>query len=82
MELRKGARDEFNSLLEQLIVPTLVKATHRGEREIRLGKGRHRILMKISYRPGRPRLPNLILGILIKSVHHTLYSKHIINYAT
>ena len=45
MELRKGARDEFNSLLEQLIVPTLVKATHRGEREIRLGKG-----MKIFYR--------------------------------
>ena len=40
MELRKGARDEFNSLLEQLIVPTLVKATHRGEREIRLGKGK------------------------------------------
>ena len=39
MKLRKGARDEFNSLLEQLIVPTLVKATHRGEREIRLGKG-------------------------------------------
>merc|ERR1712235_54892 len=32
----QGARDEFNSLLEQLIVPTLVKATHRGEREIRL----------------------------------------------
>jgi len=32
----QGARDEFNSLLEHLIVPTLVKATHRGEREIRL----------------------------------------------
>ena len=39
MKLRKGARDEFNSLLEHLIVPTLVKATHRGEREIRLGMG-------------------------------------------
>ena len=40
MKLRKGARDEFNSLLEHLIVPTLVKATHRGEREIRLGMGK------------------------------------------
>ena len=39
MKLKKGARDEFNSLLEHLIVPTLVKATHRGEREIRLGMG-------------------------------------------
>ena len=41
MKLGKGARDEFNSLLEHLIVPTLVKATHRGEREIRLGKGKY-----------------------------------------
>ena len=40
MKLKKGARDEFNSLLEHLIVPTLVKATHRGEREIRLGMGK------------------------------------------
>ena len=71
MELRKGARDEFNSLLEQLIVPTLVKATHRGEREIRLGKGTNRILMYISYRPGRAGLPNLILGHLFKT-HHKL----------
>ena len=41
MKLGKGARDEFNSLLEHLIVPTLVKATHRGEREIRLGNGNY-----------------------------------------
>jgi len=32
----QGARDEFNQLLEELIVPTLVRATQKGEREIRL----------------------------------------------
>ena len=32
-----GARDEFGKLVEELIVPTLVTATQKGEREIRLG---------------------------------------------
>ena len=32
-----GARDQFNSLLEEQIVPTLVSATQKGEREMRLG---------------------------------------------
>jgi len=45
----QGARDEFNSLLEHLIVPTLVKATHRGEREIRLGRGNYLIRYQIFF---------------------------------
>ena len=32
-----GAREEFSSLLEKLIVPVLVQACKKGEREIRLG---------------------------------------------
>ena len=36
-----GARDEFGKLVEELIVPTLVAATKKGEREIRLGNTAH-----------------------------------------
>ena len=34
-----GAKEEFTKLLEELIVPVLVKACKRGDREIRLGNG-------------------------------------------
>lgn len=36
-----GAKEEFTKLLEELIVPVLVKACKRGDREIRLGNGLH-----------------------------------------
>ena len=38
----QGARDEFNQLLEELVVPTLVRATAKGERELRLGMSFYR----------------------------------------
>ena len=48
-----GARDEFGKLVEELIVPTLVSATQKGEREIRLGNreetSTHREVGKLQY---------------------------------